>query len=82
MIEQLQQSSGSYELVLSAVILGLMGLGLDRWLGTTPLFTVVLTVLGFAGAGISLYYRYRHQIASLEQETKELRAQRSEASDQ
>ncbi len=74
--EQFNQSSGSYELVLSAVILGIGGYFIDRWLGTTPIFMVVLTVLGFVGAGLSIYYRYKHQIATLQAETASLRQQR------
>lgn len=80
MSEQLQQSSGSYELVLSAVVLGLLGLLLDRWLGTTPMFTIVLTILGFVGAGVSIYYRYRHQIETLQIETNELKAEQARRS--
>ncbi len=67
-------SAGSYELVLSAVVLGLIGLVIDRQVGVTPVFTIACTVLGFVGATLSLYYRYRHQIAQLEAETAELRA--------
>ncbi len=73
MRSHVQNSAGSYELVLSAVALGLIGLLVDRQVGTTPVFTIVLTVLGFVGATLSLYYRYRHQIARLESETAELR---------
>ena len=80
MSEQLQQSSGSYELVLSAVILGLFGLLLDRWLGTTPVLIIVFTILGFIGAGISIYYRYRHQIATLQNETVALQAEKARRS--
>lgn len=68
---QVQHSSGSFELVLSAVILGLIGLFIDRQVGTTPVFTVVLTVAGFVGATLSVYYRYRHRIAQLQAETAE-----------
>lgn len=73
MTQQMQSSSGSFELVLSAVILGLVGLWIDRSVGTTPLFTVGLTILGFVGAGASLYYRYRYEISQLEAETQALR---------
>ncbi len=73
--EQLHQSSGSYELVLSAVILGIGGFFLDRWLGTTPIFMLTLTVLGFVGSGLSIYYRYKHQIASLQAATASVKAE-------
>ncbi len=55
-------SSGSFELVLSAVLFGLLGFGLDSLVGTRPVFMVVFVVLGFVGAAISLYYRYRYQM--------------------
>lgn len=73
--EQMNQSGGSFELVLSGVILGLIGLYIDRKLGTTPLFVVSLTILGFVGSGISLYYRYKHQIAELQKEAQAIRGQ-------
>ena len=71
--KHVNSSTGSYELALSAVVLGLLGLWLDTRLGTTPLLTVALTVLGFVGAGLSLYYRYRAEISRINAETAELR---------
>ncbi len=68
------ESSGSYELVLGAVIFGLFGLLIDRWLGTTPLFILTFTIAGFAGAAISIYYRYKHRIAQLQEESAALRS--------
>lgn len=61
--EQLNQSAGSFELVLSAVILGLGGLWIDNKIGTTPWLTILFTVLGFVGACASMYYRYKHRIS-------------------
>jgi F0F1-type ATP synthase assembly protein I len=78
--ENLSQSAGSYELVLSAVVLGFGGYWIDRWLGTAPIFLVSLTVLGFLGAGLSLYYRYKHQIAELNAQTAALREETRRAS--
>jgi len=71
---ELSQSSGSYELVLSAVVFALIGLLIDRWLGTTPIFVLVFTVAGFIGAASSLYYRYKYRIAQIDAETAALRA--------
>jgi len=34
----------AFELVLTPALFGLAGFGLDRWLGLTPLLTIVLTV--------------------------------------
>ena len=55
----LMRSAGAYELVLGAVLFALGGWLLDRWLGTTPIVTCVGAVFGFAGACVSLYYRYQ-----------------------
>ncbi len=60
--------------MLAAVILGLIGLALDRWLGWTPILTVVFSILGFAGAVVSVWARYRAEIARLDAETAALRA--------
>ena len=49
--EDYQQSGGGYELAFSGVIFSLIGLWLDRRLGTLPWCTVGLAVLGFAGVG-------------------------------
>ncbi len=68
------ESSGSYELVLGSVIFGLIGLFIDRRIGTTPLFMLVFTIAGMAGAAISIYYRYTHRIAQLQAETKALKS--------
>ncbi len=56
------QSHGSFELVLAPVILALIGLGLDRWLGTVPVFTIVLAVAGMVGSWAKQYYSYRTSI--------------------
>ena len=61
--EGLMRSAGSFELVMSSVVFALLGWFVDGRLGTTPLFTTVGVVLGFAGATISLYYRYRARYA-------------------
>ena len=63
----LRRSSGSYELVFSSVLLALIGLGLDRWLGTLPLFVTIFAVLGFAGACVKLYYGYKVEVERQEQ---------------
>jgi F0F1-type ATP synthase assembly protein I len=63
--EHLNQSAGSFELVLSAVIFGLFGLWLDSKFGITPWLTITFTVLGFIGACASMYYRYKHRISLL-----------------
>lgn len=72
--EHANQSLGSYELALAAVLFGAIGFLIDRRLDTMPAFTIALVILGFIGAGLSIYYRYKEQIARLQAETAELRA--------
>jgi F0F1-type ATP synthase assembly protein I len=61
--EGVQRSSGSYELVFAAALFAFIGLGIDRWLGLFPLFTVICSFLGFMGGVASVYFRYRLAMA-------------------
>ena len=45
-----------------------VGFFLDRWLGTTPLFMIVLTLLAVVGFFISMKYRYTASMERLEAE--------------
>jgi F0F1-type ATP synthase assembly protein I len=63
----MRRSSGAYELVVSPVLFALLGLALDRWLGTTPVFVVSFAVIGFVGAAVLLYYRYKFEMDVHEQ---------------
>ena len=63
---QLNRSHGSFELALAPVILGLLGLWLDRTLGTTPLFILAFTLFGFVGAGVKIFCTYRYEMAQHE----------------
>lgn len=67
------QSTGGYEMVFSGVLFSLAGLWLDRQLGWTPILTIVLAIVGFAGGVASVYYRYKRDIARIEAETAALR---------
>lgn len=58
----MRRSTGSYELVVSAVLLALLGFAIDRWLGTLPWFTVGLAVFGFTGASVRIYYGYKTEM--------------------
>jgi F0F1-type ATP synthase assembly protein I len=58
----MHRSTGSFELVLGPLLMALIGYGLDRWLGTAPLLTVALGVLGLAGVCVNLYYGYRREM--------------------
>lgn len=66
----LANSHGSFELVLSPVILGLGGWWLDGRLGTGPWLVIVAAVLGISGAAIKLYYGYRSQMDRLDGERR------------
>ena len=48
----------AFELIVTPGIFGLGGYALDRWLGTVPLFTVVLVVLVLAYVCWKLGYEY------------------------
>lgn len=56
--ESLHRSTVSYELAFAPVVMALLGLWLDKSVGTTPLFTILFAVVGLAGASIKAYYTY------------------------
>jgi F0F1-type ATP synthase assembly protein I len=58
----MNRSTGSYELVLSPLVLALIGYGADRWLGTTPILTIMAAALGLVGAVVKICYRYAHEM--------------------
>jgi ATP synthase protein I len=49
----------SSELVAAILVGGLIGYGLDRWLGTTPWLFLVFFVVGFAAGILNLLRAYR-----------------------
>jgi F0F1-type ATP synthase assembly protein I len=61
--QSVHRSSGSFELVLGAVLFSLIGFVVDRSTGTTPLFMVIFAAAGFLGAVVSTYFRYQRQMA-------------------
>jgi F0F1-type ATP synthase assembly protein I len=48
----------SFELVGAPLIFGFGGHFLDRWLGTGPLFLVLLSLMAVAGTAVRMYYGY------------------------
>ncbi len=48
----------SIELAVSPVIFGLIGYGLDRWLGIVPLLTIVLVLFCIAGLSVRMWFQY------------------------
>ena len=65
--QSVHRSSGSFELVIGAVLFSLIGLLVDRSTGTTPLFVLVFAFAGFLGAAISIYYRYKAAVDAHQQ---------------
>lgn len=65
-LDDAQQSHGSFELVLSPLLLGLLGWWLDaKVFHTTPWLTVIFAVLALSGAVVKIYYTYRAHMAAL-----------------
>jgi hypothetical protein len=48
----------SIELAVMPVIFGLIGYGLDRWLGIVPVLTIVLVVFCIAGLSARMWFEY------------------------
>lgn len=48
----------AFEIAVTPLLFGLGGYFLDRWLGTSPLFTVVLSLLAIIGMSAKLWYGY------------------------
>ena len=60
--QQMHKSTGSYELVLSPLILALIGFGLDHLFGTLPVLTIIFGTLGLVGACIKIYVGYVYEM--------------------
>lgn len=54
----LNHSTGSYELVVAAIAAAGFGYLIDRAFGIVPVFTLVFAMMGFVGAGYTLYLQY------------------------
>jgi F0F1-type ATP synthase assembly protein I len=68
MTKDMRRSTGSFELVVSPILLALIGFGIDRLLGTGAVFVTIFAVVGFAGASVSLYYGYKTEMDKHESE--------------
>lgn len=66
--DALNDSTGSYELVIAAA--GAAGFGwlIDRAFGLFPLFTLIFAVIGFIGAGYSLWLQYQARMETVSAE--------------
>ena len=56
------------ELAGSVVVFLLIGLGLDAWLGTMPVFMLALTVFAAVGQFVKIYFVYSRDMDRLQQE--------------
>lgn len=63
-----QSISQGTEFVGTLVVFLLIGLGLDAWLGTMPVFTIALSVFSLIGQFVKTYYSYSSAMRHLEQE--------------
>jgi F0F1-type ATP synthase assembly protein I len=61
------------EMAVIPLLLAFLGLAADNRLGTVPLFTIALLVLGTAGGFTRAYYAYRYQ-CDLEEEKRPWRS--------
>lgn len=48
----------AFELAVTPAVFGAMGYGLDRWLGLTPVLTVVFLVVALVGMFVRMWYGY------------------------
>lgn len=63
---QLNKGNGSFELVMSPLLLALVGLWLDDSVThTTPWMTVIFALLGLTGSVVKIYYGYQAKMAEL-----------------
>jgi hypothetical protein len=62
------------EIVVTPVLLGLLGAAVDGWLGTRPLFTLALAVLGVCGIVTKLWLGYDREMAAEEAKVPARRA--------
>ena len=48
----------AFELAFTPVVVGLMGYGLDRWLGTLPVLMIVFVLMAIVGLSARMWYGY------------------------
>ena len=73
------RSTGSFELVLSPLILGFLGFLLDRAIGTVPVFAILFAIAGMAGAACRVYYGYRYAMVQLAEAKRAQQASKASA---
>jgi F0F1-type ATP synthase assembly protein I len=63
----------AFELVATPAIVALIGFGIDRWLGTTPLFTIALSMLAVGTVVGLTIWRYGLEMDRVEAERRAVR---------
>jgi F0F1-type ATP synthase assembly protein I len=64
----------AFELVATPAVFGLMGYGLDRWLGTSPILTIALSLVTFCTVVGLTIWRYGTEMERVDAERREARA--------
>jgi F0F1-type ATP synthase assembly protein I len=59
------------DIALTVALFFALGFGLDRWLGTTPLLMIVMTLLASVGFFVKFKYQYNARMEQLEAERAE-----------
>ena len=59
------------ELAIGILVFFFIGLGIDAWLGTTPVFMIALTVFSVVGHFVKMYYAYTNTMEQLEAQRAE-----------
>lgn len=54
------------EMVATPALFGLVGFGLDRWIGITPVLTVIFVLFALVGMGVRAYYGYDKDMQAAE----------------
>lgn len=56
----------AFEFAIIPGVFGLVGYGLDRWLGIVPVLTIVMALVAFVGLGVRAWYTYDAKMRGLE----------------
>ncbi len=64
----LNRSSGGFELAIVVGLFAAVGLLVDRWLGIMPVATISFFVIGVVGAVAKLWIGYDRQMRRMEEE--------------